>query len=502
VRRRLFGACVMVAMVAAWACGDDTGKVTPPPPGETPGEPRIQNPVPDAGNQPPDAGRPDAGTPPGNPPDAGTPPGNPPDAGTPPGDPPDAGTPPQSGGPGPWPNEPLVNYSQRYNLGKVRSVGVDDAHNIWLLDGERIGVLRPGDTAPRWVSNIGQARNGFGPDQLALGSTVICGGSAGRAYVGYLAETLPSAFIYSPDGRSFPNYDDPDETRFDPLMYAEYQKGDMDAVKLTPDGTIELEEHLQRSARSNGPQDIGIRNTNDHHFDEDRSVLSCTKVMRGPHRGEVYIGTNHGVTRIRGLVYNSHRHPVWFRYDVDERGRERRTQMAGLTYALGIGQNGEVLIGNDWNLGVVVPSANLADWDDTDQTVNPERLNSYLPEVNSLEEKDYWRGVQQTKDGSFYAASKDLGLWRFNIRDRTEAHAVKVAGLPTDSLLSLAATDDGSLFIGTEGGGLWRLDAQQQLTRVEGIAGSTVKELTYDPTVSPAMLYVLTEQGLTVLRGH
>jgi hypothetical protein len=79
---------------------------------------------------------------------------------------------------------------------------------------------------------------------------------------------------------------------------------------------------------------------------------------------------------------------------------------------------------------------------------------------------------------------------------------VKIAGLPTDSLLSLAATDDGSLFIGTAGGGLWRLDAQQQLTQVQGVAGSTVKELFYDPTVTPAMLYVLTDAGLTVLRGH
>jgi hypothetical protein len=29
-----------------------------------------------------------------------------------------------------------------------------------------------------------------------------------------------------------------------------------------------------------------------------------------------------------------------------------------------------------------------------------------------------------------------------------------------------------------------------------------VKELLYDPTVTPAMLYVLTDTGLTVLRGY
>jgi hypothetical protein len=406
-------------------------------------------------------------------------------------------------GPGPWPTEPILNYTRRFNLGHVRSVSVDDAYNIWLLEGERIGVLRPGDSEPRWVSHIGQARLGFGPDALALGSTVICGGSAGRAYVGYAADALDSAFIYSPDGRSHPHYNDPDPTRFDPVRYQEYQKGDMDVVRLTPEGDIVLEEHLQRSARPNGPQDIGIRNTNDHHFDEDRSVLTCTKVMRGPHRGDVYIGTNHGVSRINGLYYNSHRHPVWFEDKLDENGNVTgKTQRAGYTYALGIGLDGEVLIGNDWNVGVVVPSAKLADWDRTEDSLNPEKLNTYVRAVNSLSEKDYWRGFQQTKDGTYYLASKDYGLWQMKILRRSEEQSTKVPGLPTDQLTSLAATDDGSLFIGTVGAGLWRLDADKQLSKVEGVEGSHVREVFYDPTVTPAMLYVLTNSGLTVLRGH
>jgi hypothetical protein len=399
---------------------------------------------------------------------------------------------------GPWPDEPVVNYSSRYGLGSVRAVSVDDAYNIWLLDGDRIGVLRPGDTSPRWTSGVGQAAPGFGPDKLALGSSVICGGSAGRAYVGYVTYELDSAFIYSPDGRSFPRYDDPDPTRFDPVRYEEYKKGDLDVVRLQPDGSVALETHLGRSARINGPQDIGIRNTNDHHFDEDRSVLTCVKVMRGKHRGELYIGTNHGVTRIQGLTYNSHRHPVWFRTQPDG----DKTQMAGYTYALGLARNGDVLIGNDWNVGVVTPSPNLVDWDNTSQSINPEKLNSFIPEVNSLEDKDYWRGIQQTVDGLYYVASKDYGLWQMIISRRAEAHGVKVAGLPTDRLTSLAATDDGSLFIGTRGFGLWRLDEKKRLSHVDGVDGVGVEQLLYDPTVKPAMLYVLTDEGLTVIRGH
>lgn len=497
--RRLLGACAVVVVATAWACGGSDEPAPPTVPEEGPRTDGGNPPTPDSGT--PDSGTPDSGTPDSGTPDSGTPDSGTPDSGTPDAGTPDGGTP--QAGPGPWPTEPLLNYTKQYNLGRVLSVGVDDAHNIWLLNGERIGVLRPGDRQPQWVSNIGQAREGFGADKLALGSTVICGGSAGRAYVGYAADELSPAFIYSPDGRSHPNYNDPDPARFDPLRYAEYQKGDLDVVRLNPAGTIELEEHLSKSARPNGPQNIGIRNTNDHHFDEDRSVLTCTKVMRGPHKGELYIGTNHGVTRIKGLQYNSHRHPVWFEEKKDDQGKViDETQRAGYTYALGIGQNGEVLIGNDWNVGVVVPSANLADWDRTEQALNPEKLNSYVRAVNSLPEKDYWRGFQQTRDGNYYVASRDFGLWHLTIKNRNEERSTKVAGLPTDQLTSLAATDDGSLFIGTRTDGLWRMDAQKQLTRVPGVDGAHVRELFYDPTVKPAMLFVLTNDGLTVIRSH
>jgi hypothetical protein len=169
---------------------------------------------------------------------------------------------------------------------------------------------------------------------------------------------------------------------------------------------------------------------------------------------------------------------------------------------VGIAPNGDVLIGNDWKVGVITPSELLKDWDRVNETLNPEKLNSHLPEVNSLEDKDFWRGIQQTTDGRYYLASKDFGLWQMNILRRSEAKGVKVPGLPTDALTALAATDDGSLFIGTDGAGLWRMDASKQLSRVSGVEGSKVEQLLYDPTVKPAMLYVLTSQGLTVLRGH
>ena len=62
---------------------------------------------------------------------------------------------------GPWSQEAVVSYSQKFAVGTPQSVGLDEGANLWLLEGERIGVLRPGDSAPRWTQRLGQAAKGF-----------------------------------------------------------------------------------------------------------------------------------------------------------------------------------------------------------------------------------------------------------------------------------------------------------------------------------------------------
>lgn len=467
--RRVFGACGVAVLVAgAWACGNST---------EAPARPAQEVPTPVDGTPPPEEGE-DVKQPPpdvGYPPDMGEVP-------PPPLPPPDTGSEPQQPVPDPWPQLASVNYTQRFGVGQPRDVAVDEGFNIWLLDGDKIGVLRPGDSRPIWVQGLGQAGRGFS-------SRVICGGSAGRAYVGYYADDLDDPHRLS--------YEDPS-----------YLDGDLDAVKLTPEGNIVLEEHLFRSYRRdkekndgsltwNPRNNIGLRNSNNWTYDEDRAVLSCVKVMRGRDKGDVYVGTNHGVTRIKGLYYNSHRHPVWW---------EGTTQRAGYTYGLGISQSGDVLMANDWTFGIVTPNADLGVWDwMSPKELNPMKVeSSYLPEINPVEVFDYWRGFAQTKDGRYYLGSKDYGLWEMTIISRGNPFqkGTKIPGLPTDSIKALAATDDGSLFIGTAGAGLWRLDANKNLTRVTEVPGGEVRRLIYDPNGTPAMLYVLTNQGLTILRGY
>lgn len=398
-------------------------------------------------------------------------------------------------GPGPWPTDAVKDYSAAYGLGPgVRSVGLDEAHNLWLLRGDEVGVLRPGDSAPTWTRGVGQAAGGFGRDKKALGATVICGGEAGRAYVGYHTYELqpevpdkPHAYVAAPG-----------EPHYSADRFEEYQKGDLDVVRLGTDGKVELEEHLWRSVGvSGGKQQLGIRNTNDFHYDEDRSVLTCQRVMRGRDRGDVYIGTNHGVTLIRGLTYNSHRHAAWY--------ADGDSLQAGFNWGLGIGPDGEVLVANDWMVGILQPNGVLEDFD-KERTWDgpvPWTYKGHNAQLNSLEAFDHWRAIARTRNGVTWVGSRDHGLWRMDMKDRSSANYTRMSALPSDHVSALAATDGGQVYVGTDGTGLWRIEADgQTLTPVSEVKGARVLQLVYDPTVAPAMLYVLTDKGLTVLREN
>lgn len=355
------------------------------------------------------------------------------------------------GGPGPWPTDALKDYSRAYALGTPKSVGIDDGYNLWLLDDDRIGVLRPGDPAPKWTSAVGQGAEGFV-------STVVCGGAAGKAYVGYLTHDLEN-----------------------PSRATEREKamGDADLVKLEADGTISLEKHFT------------IVNTNDPRFDETRSVLACAKVMRGALKGEVYFGTNHGVTRVRGDEVDDHRHVV-FRYP-----EPNGSLHIGYNWAVSITQDGGLFLGNEWKIGLLTPPAELHDFHDA--TRAPWKLDTFVEALGSELEMDYWRATAQTRDGRYFLASREHGLWELQLSPR---RYTRVEGLPTRRLTALAATDDGSLFIGTAGSGVWRQKPDGSVERVSGVEGAQVKQLVYDPTVTNPMLLVLTDAGVFVLRGN
>ncbi|RKG83448.1 hypothetical protein [Corallococcus terminator] len=487
IRTGVVGAGLAVMALLSGGCGDNAPTIDTQE-GPT-SDPSDGNEVP---TLPPPGSSEDGGTPPPEE-DGGT---TPDDGGSP-----DAGPTPDPGEPqdaGPWPGDAVLDYSRSFGVGTPRSVGLDEGMNLWLLDGRRIGVLRPGDKEPTWTSGVGQARQPFGVDSLATDSTVICGGEAGRAYVGYSANEMKR--MEGVEQRTYiPN---PGDAYYTPERYAEYQKGDLDAVRVQPDGTVVLEEHLWRTTgASNAGRQIGIHNTNDFHYEEDRTVLNCARVTRGRDRGDLYITTNHGVTRIQGLTYNSHRHPGWYLY---ENGSEWGSLQCPYMHGLGIAPNGNVLVANEQMLGVLVPSAKLEEWDRemTWEGPTPWVFKSFNDALNGQASDDYWRAFEQTPEGRYYLGSAEFGVWAMTPKSRSTGNWSKVAGLPTNRILSLKATDDGALYIGTNGEGLWRLEPDgTTLAKVPQVSGQRVLQLVYEPTVTPSMLLVLTDQGLTVLRG-
>jgi hypothetical protein len=352
---------------------------------------------------------------------------------------------------GPWPLKELQNFSETYGLGALRGVGVDDGYNLWLLrDDDTVGVLRPGQSAPVWTRGVGQAGKGFR-------TTVVCGGEAGQAYVGYLTFDLEHP---------------------ESATTAEKAMGDADVVRLGAEGTVVLEKHLT------------LVNSNDPRYDETRTVLTCAKVLHGPLRGEVYLGTNHAVTRVRGLEFSDHRHPV-FRYP-----EPNGSLHVGYHWAVSITPGGDVFLANDWKVGLLTPPPRLEDF--VDSTVAPWKVDTFVDALSPQEVKDDWRATAQTTSGRYFLGSKSFGLWEMTLSPRKYRRATEV---PSVAISALAATHDGSLFVGTDDKGLWRIFPDGRVTRLSSVAGTRVVQLVYDSTVFPAMLWVLTNTGLTLLRG-
>jgi len=259
------------------------------------------------------------------------------------------------------------------------------------------------------------------------------------------------------------------------------------------------------------------------------------RVFRGPAAGDVFFGNNHGVTRARATnceatwdanprhrgyrtCYDDHRHPAWYmnsqthEWVPDEGacsfngGSTQCSLMVGYNYALGVANNGDILTANEWKFGItlITPDPTLEQWRQFGE--QPWRLEWFVPDLNSMESFDNWRGFTQTKDGLFYLGSKDFGLWQMATTLRSDGIRyqpvfARVADAPSGSISALVGTDDGSLYVGTNGSGLWRMKPDKTFERVSGVSGGTVRELSYDPRTTPSTLYVVTSDGLFVLRG-
>ena len=105
----------------------------------------------------------------------------------------------------------------------------------------------------------------------------------------------------------------------------------------------------------------------------------------------------------------------------------RRHSAPASPIGIGIAQDGDVLMANDWAVGIVSPIGDLRDLGPRGETrrLNPEKLkNMVLTDVYGAERRPsftnfaYFRGFEQTTDGKYYVGSKTRGLWEVTLGQR------------------------------------------------------------------------------------
>jgi hypothetical protein len=494
--------------------------------------PDVLPPAPDAGQAdasvPPDAGTPDAGSPDAGNPDAGSSDAGPPgyvDPGGPDAGPPDAG-PAEAPSPahrigglgtGRLPSGPLTIYGSGQGLLEAPlSASVDESENLWVVTDKALYLMTPGArTFRRYTAQDGLH---VGPGYTEPPDfTLVEGGGPNECFVGYTARDTNSSMF-----KGAHEQDDP---------WA--HMGKMDQVLLQGDGTLRVNRY-------------DLRNSNNGHFYETRTIMSMV-YDHFQHPGNLYVGSNHGVTRIIPAKYFPPRHlkddpfntadeRVWYADHVHpwvcmggpctDSGR---ASTFGDWFGLALAPDGRLWMGGLTNAGAINYREKLEDWVQSWGDFNPfdpafgDPYPNQAPVFLPPREGDpvNIRGVAVTPDGTVWFASGGAEGWRtphyglaawygdpdpkkhskghFSYVDPTALGGIEY------NILELQALPDGRLVFGFPSSGLlvWTPgDAKgHRLTVREGLPGERIGRLSLDLMHDPPLLLVPTEGGLAVLRN-
>ena len=440
----------------------------------------------------------------------------PPVANPPPQAPPQKPPPP----PPPWnAGTPEPGMVVRSEVGAVRGVSVDEGANVWVVDGQRIWLLAPGASAWRtFDASLGEAAVG----QLARGFTAqtVCGGEAGKAYVGYLAAEILDPTHSTPAQRS---------------------EGDLDRVGLDASGNLVREHHYE------------IHNNNgvDHPtFDETRSILTCIRVNEGPNKGDLYTGSNHGMTLIRGDLYGDHRHPTFNYPDCPapdpaapppafdpSNPCDSNPEAIGYVWNVNLSNRGHPMMAAEWMFAEVPPTDDMIvwtlksyPWSMVGPPAYPVAVPGKPPAIPTNETKTWlsrWplrfepefratnRAIAQTPDGRYWVGSVKYGLVWFDGVGKALKRFVEVTGEP-GTISALIANPDNSLWVGTSDNGLWKYTPPTRAplppgnttdapapetgtwTRVSGIPGPNVTRIHLETRSGKRQLFIGTDAGLAI----
>ena len=427
--------------------------------------------------------------------DGGPADGGPVDAGPPPPDPHRIG----GLGLGPWPAAPMTVYGTAQGLLEAPiSASTDEAQNIWVVTGRALYLLRPGDKTFRRYTAADGLHVGAGwtepPD-----FTLVAGGRAGECFVGYYA------------------HDTHDHTNLDPIAHL----GKMDQVLLNSDLSLRVDRY-------------DFHNSNDAHFWETRTITSFV-YDHFQHPGELYVGSNHGVTRVQPAkfrvpstsqersdptsvereYYADHVHPVVCDVGSCTGGTDDHP-VFGDFYGLTLADDGRLWMAGLTSAAAIRWTPDLQLWRNSWEPDNP-----FVPAMpgkgaNSVFDAIYinLRAVAVTLDGTVWFASGEVESWRgptFGLaawRDETPYQRKFVdprsIGAAEYNVLEMVAWDD-KLVLGFPSTGLlvWKPGEARgkRLGIKEGLPGEAIGRISLDRMVDPPQLLVPTEGGLAVLRS-
>jgi hypothetical protein len=396
---------------------------------------------------------------------------------------------------GQWASSTPTLYGDAQGLmEEIVDASADEAKNIWAVSNSALYVMRAGQTSFRRYTDA---------DGLHLanaeppGIMTVAGGHANEGFVGY-------------------NGADITDTQNDPLR----TKGKMDHVGLNADGSLAVT-HIDIHN-----DDYVVGNENDFTYNEDRGARRML-YDHSFHPGTLYIGWNHGVTRMdwghndptSGLPYADHVHPVVYNLGGTEMMAEWRALALDPTPREGHAP-GVLWMGGEFTAGAIDWTPVLYDWSRNER--NP-FIEAFGPSDPSLSLSDLppvfpvaqaadpvnIRGIAITHDGTVWFASGPqwnpptdamLGIATWNGAGFNYIDPGSI-GLPTREIIDMVAMPDDTLAIGTTEGLFCYDPATHVLTPVNGLPSNQINHLWVDTSVTPAALYVATPAGVAIL-GH
>jgi len=392
----------------------------------------------------------------------------------------------------------------------VVAASVDEGENLWVVTPKALYLMTPGaHTFRRYTAQDGLH---VGPGYTEPPDiTLVEGGARGECFVGYYARDTN---VGNTPGA---------HTNIDP--YAHY--GKMDQVLLKDDGTLTVNRY-------------DLRNSNDGHYYETRTIMSMV-YDHFQHPGNLYVGSNHGITRIiparyfppRYLVtdpwntadervwYADHVHP-WVCIGQPCTGDTNVDHVAfGDWFGLALADDGRLWMGGLYNAGAIHYKEALGEWVQSWAPHNPfdpsfgDPYPPNEPVFDPPREADpvNIHAVAVTKDGTVWFASGEVESWRgptyglaawggpgtkFTHIDPTRLGSIEY------NILELQALPDGRLVLGFPNSGLlvWQPgDAHgHRLTVRDALPGEQIGRMTQDRMHDPPILFVPTEGGLAAFR--